>query len=293
MKPIPKCLILISFFAISGSLLAQEKQKVKIIPMPVLAANPTSGWMFGLAPGANWYMGDPSTTNISSGLGTVIYTTKKQFIFTAKTNVFLKDNGWNLLGDWRYFITSQPTYGLGTGPQSSKPIGQGITFSDNAYDPIEAAQMMKFNYLRFHETVLKRVPETPFYYGLGYHLDFYNKIDDQLLNLDSNKTTSHYSYNTAKGLPTDQYTMSGISVNAMYDSRDNAINPYKGRYAFVNLRINPSFLGSTKSSSILWVEYRDYLHLSKERPRHLIGFWGYGWFVTSGDVPYLNLPAVG
>lgn len=32
---------------------------------------------------------------------------------------------------------------------------------------------------------------------------------------------------------------------------------------------------------------------NKARPRHMIGFWTYGWFVTSGDVPYLDLPAVG
>jgi outer membrane protein assembly factor BamA len=57
--------------------------------------------------------------------------------------------------------------------------------------------------------------------------------------------------------------------------------------------MNPEFLGSDKNSTLLWLEYRDYLHLSKSRPRHLIGFWGYGWFVTSGDVPYLDLPAVG
>ncbi len=25
----------------------------------------------------------------------------------------------------------------------------------------------------------------------------------------------------------------------------------------------------------------------------MIGFWTYGWFVTSGDVPYMDLPAVG
>jgi hypothetical protein len=44
---------------------------------------------------------------------------------------------------------------------------------------------------------------------------------------------------------------------------------------------------------VLWVEYRDYIHLNKERPRHLIGFWLYGNFVTSGYVPYMDLPAIG
>ncbi len=276
---------------------ADKKQKnLSIIPLPVIAYSPTTAWMFGLAPGASWFMGDPDITSISSGLGSVIYTTKKQWIITAKTNMFLEGDRWNLLGDWRYFITSQPTYGLGTGPQSAKPVGNRVEFEDGLFNqPIPDAQMMEFNYFRFHETVLMRIQDTRFFAGIGYHLDLHSKIQDNLLDLDTVPPviTSHYGYQTIHGLSTEKYTLSGISLNALYDSRDNAINPYSGRYAFANIRINPSFLGSDQGSSILWLEYRDYLHLNKDRPRHLIGFWTYGWFVTSGDVPFLDLPAVG
>ena len=280
----------------TGGKTAEKKQKnLSIIPLPAIAYTPTTAWMFGVAPGASWFMGDPSTTSISSGLGSVIYTTKKQWIITAKTNVFLEGDSWNLMGDWRYFITSQPTYGLGTGPQSAKPVGTGVEYEDGLFTAaIPDAQMMDFNYFRFHETVLKRIGDTRFFAGLGYHLDIHSNFEDNLLNLDTVPpvVTSHYGYQLLKGMSTESYTLSGISLNALLDSRDNAINPYSGRYAFINLRINPSFLGSDKSSSILWLEYRDYIHLDKERPRHLIGFWTYGWFVTSGDVPYLDLPAV-
>ena len=270
--------------------------KIKIIPLPVIASNPTSGWMFGLAPGASWFMGNAASTSISSGLGTVIYTTKKQLILTAKTNMFLNNDSWNFLGDWRYFITSQPTYGLGTGPQSGKPIGSGIEYEDDVFSkPIPDGQMMEFNYIRFHETALKRINDTRFFTGLGYHYDYHYAIKDNLLNLDTvpNIVTSHHVYNEIKDFSSKDYTLSGISVNALYDSRDNAVNPYSGRYVFANIRLNPEFLGSDKNSSLLWLEYRDYLHLSKARPRHMIAFWTYGWFVTSGDVPYLDLPSVG
>lgn len=276
---------------------SEKKQKnFSIIPLPAIAYTPSTAWMFGVAPGASWFMGDPSNTSISSGLGSLIYTTKKQWIITAKTNMFLEGDRWNLMGDWRYFITSQPTYGLGTGPQSAKPVGSGIEYEDGLFiDPIPDAQMMEFNYIRFHETVLKRIQDTRFFVGLGYHLDIHSKFNDNLLNLDTVPPviTSHYGYQTLAGISAESYTLSGISLNALLDSRDNAINPYSGRYAFVNFRINPSFLGSDKNSSIIWLEYRDYVNLSKERLRHLIGFWTYGWFVTSGDVPYLDLPAVG
>jgi hypothetical protein len=275
----------------------QKKQKnLSIIPLPVIAYNPTTAWMFGLAPGASWFMGNPDNTSISSGLGSVIYTTNKQWILTAKTNMFLEGDSWNFLGDWRFFITSQPTYGLGTGPQSAKPVGTGAEYADGLIsEPIPVSQMLEFNYFRFHETALKRIQDTRFFVGLGYHLDIHSKIKDNLLDLDTVPPviTSHYGYQTLKGMSTEKYTVSGISLNALYDSRDNAINPYSGRYAFANIRINPTFLGSDEGSSILWLEYRDYLHLNQDRPRHLIGFWTYGWFVTSGKVPFMDLPAVG
>ncbi len=80
----------------------------------------------------------------------------------------------------------------------------------------------------------------------------------------------------------------------MYDSRDNAAAPYKGRYALITYRYNPTFLGSSQSSSSLWVEYRDYFSLSKKaQPSHMLAFWAYGNFQTSGHLPYLDLPALG
>jgi hypothetical protein len=275
----------------------KTKYHFSFIPLPVIAANPTNGWMFGVAPGASWMLGDAKNTSISSGLGTVIYTTKKQWIITAKMNTFFSGDRYYLISDMRYFITSQPTYGLGTGPQSAKPVDYGFAgdFTDNPYHPVNSEQMMEFNYVRFHQTLFKRYADSRFFYGLGYHLDHHSKIHDQLLDLDTipQSITSHYAYSASNGFNPSGYTVSGISFNFIYNSLDNIINPYSGRYAYANVRVNPTVLGSTQSSSLLWLEYRDYIHFSKARPRHLLGFWTYGWFVTSGHVPYLDLPAIG
>lgn len=275
----------------------KKKKNLSIVPLPAIAANPTAGWMFGVAPGATWFLGDPSDTHLSSFLGTLIYTTNKQWIITGKANTFLNHDAWNLLTDIRFFVTSQPTYGLGTGPQSAKPVSNGfIEYTDNPYNPISTEQMMNFNYFRLHQTFLKRIHDSRFFTGVGYHFDRHYDIVDNLLNLDPNgeqTLTSHYVYSVAKGFDPTAYTLSGFSLNFLYDSRDNAVNPYSGRYAFANIRVNPEFLGSTQNSSLLWLEYRDYIHLNKERPRHLIGFWTFGWFRLSGNVPYMDLPAVG
>jgi len=274
-------------------------RKLQVIPFPAIAANPTAGFMYGVAPSATWILGDPADTRISSFLGTVIYTTKHQWIITAKATTFFNHDAWNLLTDMRYFITSQPTYGLGTGPQSAKPVSNGfIEYTDKFYEPIPNDQMMYFDYFRFHQTLMKRYQRTSFYGGLGIHYDYHSEINDTLLDLDPNDgdgeaITSHYLHSVSEGFDPTGYTLSGFSVNLLYDSRDNVVNPYSGRFAFANIRINPTFLGSDQNSTMLWLEYRDYIHFNKARPRHLLGFWTYGWFVTSGNVPYLDLPAVG
>ncbi|MFV0483234.1 MAG: BamA/TamA family outer membrane protein [Bacteroidales bacterium] len=280
-------------------------KQLSFIPLPVLASSPANGFMYGVAPSLSWLFGDEATTSRSSLVSTVLYTTKKQFLFTAKGTAFSNNDSWNFLGDWRYFVTSQPTFGLGTGPNSSKlaykdfegsPVLNMPEFNDASFiDGLSGGQFMEFNYLRLHQTALKRISDTRFFAGIGYHLDYHSKINDQALDLegDTITITSRYSYARSKGFDIDKTITSGISINGIYDSRDNPINPYSGRYAYINFRVNPKFLGSSKNSSTLWVEYRDYFNLSKKRPRHMIALWTYGNFVTSGDVPYLDLPAVG
>ncbi|MCA6079055.1 BamA/TamA family outer membrane protein [Fulvivirga sedimenti] len=295
---IPALILLLLAFTVnaqdSTGTAEKKEKKFRFLPLPAFAVTPTTGWMIGVAPGAYWMMGDASNTSLSNALGTAIFTQKKQILFTLKANTFFAGDRWNMLTDIRYFINSQPTYGLGTGPPAAKSLGKNIGLPDD-YPTLGSKQMMEFNYLRIYNTLLKRYKDTRFFYGLGYHLDFYSKIQDNLLNLDTVPPiiTSHYEYSISNDFDPEEYWLSGVSFNLLYDSRDNAVNPYSGRYALANIRVNPAFLGSTKGSTMLWLEYRDYFHLSENRPRHLIGFWGYGWFQTSGTLPYMTLPAVG
>lgn len=284
------------------SVFAQEnntpkKEKNKIIWMPVIASSPANGFMFGVAPAMNWQMGNkPLTTSYSSLLGSVIYTTKKQLLITLKGTVFFEDNQSLIMQDIRYFQTSQPTFGLGTGPQSAKLVSNGFEFEDGSFsDGIDDAQMMKFNFFRLHETYFRRISNSKIYAGLGYHLDIHSSIEDQLLNLSTSppSITSHYAYSITNGFDPTHYTLSGISANAMYDTRDNTVNPYKGMYSLVTLRLNPEFLGSSKYASTLWAEARKYFGVSKTKPQNVIGFWVYGNFQLGGVLPYMDLPALG
>ncbi len=259
----------------------------KLVPLPAIGSNPANGWLFGLAPSATWYMGDPSTTKMSNLVGNFLYTTKKQWIFSSRSNIFLNENKLILIGDWRYFVTSQFTYGLG----SSTPNDLEINPSQG--NVLWGKQGMDFRLIRFYEAALKRIGDSKFYLGLGYHLDIHSKIENYSEEApDFDPIYSHDAYNISKGFDIDSYTLSGVSLNMVMENRDIAVSPYEKNFAWIQYKINPSFLGSDQSSSLLMLDYRHYINLSENRKRHLIALWGFGNFLVSGNVPYMNLPSL-
>jgi outer membrane protein assembly factor BamA len=151
---------------------------------------------------------------------------------------------------------------------------------------------MKFNHIRFHQTVSKEIFKH-FYLGLGYHFDYYFDIKDLKLDTANNFYTSHYVYSEKYGFDPEKYIRSGLSLNMVMDTRDNLVNAYKGYFLNVNWRLDPQFLGSSNSSNMLTVEWRNFIGFSKRNPRHVMGFWVFSQFSPAGGMPYLGLPALG
>jgi len=264
-----------------------------ITPLPVIGQNPAWGFMYGAAVSTSWYMGDPSNTNISSVLVGATLTTKDQFLGTIKGIAYFNENKWKLDIDWRFLNTSQPTYGLGTGPQSAKAVGQGFEISEGVFSaPIPDEQLMLYNFNRFHQTLSYGLKNN-FYVGIGYHFDKFTNIRDNMLDTiaDPKVITSFYAYNKSNNLSQTESTLSGVSANLSYDTRDNVNSTYKGRYALASFRYNPEFIGSDVNSSSLWLEYRDYYAIKNYK--NIIAFWAFGNFQTSGTLPYMDLPALG
>jgi outer membrane protein assembly factor BamA len=272
-------------------------KKFDFSPVPVIAVNPTTGLLGGLLLGINWNMGDPANTRKSAALASVYYTSNNQLFTSLRGNAFTPENKLFLSTDIRFNLNSQPTYGLGSNITlaSQTIVGDDGEVSDDPYNKVPKQEMMAFNNFRFYQTVQKRLKKSNFYFGLGYHLDVVWSIDDKQLDLDAvpQVITFHYDYQSRNGISAKKYTQSGVSLNATFDSRDNVVSPYTGQFAFVSFRALPTFLGSTSGASQLWLEYRNYFNLNKNRPRNLIAVWTYGWFQTSGKSPYLFLPAVG
>lgn len=267
-----------------------EKGKLIAFAAPIFGANPSMGTFFGLGGTGAIYFGEPENTSISNFNTSALYTTKNQLVVTIKGTVMTPENLWEMLFDVKYSIFSEGTYGLGS--DYNQPVNEGWNIGGIHTEGIEGVQQLDYNYFKLHYTLLRET-YNHLYFGLGYHLDLHTKIFDESLDLEAPNPviTSHYFYTVAKGFDVNEYTSSGISLNAVYDSRDHTVNPYKGSFSQVSYRVNPEFLGSSHDYQQLYLETRLYQSLSKKIPRHLVSLWVIGQFITSGDAPYLDLPA--
>lgn len=265
-------------------------KKPSIILIPVIAASPATGLQLGVAGQGAWYNGPPEDTRISQASANVTITAKAQILLTMKSTIMGKQDKWIYNGDWRYYFYSQSTYGLGTNSPDSASLDYGINIGGVDTESNPGEQPMNFQWLRLHETALREISKS-LYVGLGYHLDMYNNIEDLNLDAANQKYTDHFLYNTQRRINPEKYTVSGLSFNVIYDSRDNQINPYKGLYVNGQYKFNSTGFGSTADSEIVWLEVRAYKNLSKNKPRHLLGLWAFANSLAGGTAPYLALPA--
>ena len=260
----------------------EERDKFFLL-IPVIGASPATGFMYGAI--AQYTFKGPATTDKYSSIGvSLTYTTEQQLLFSVKNNIFLKNNSIFLSSDYRIYKFSQSNYGLGTNIIPPRYEGE--------FDISTIAEPMEYDYFRFYQTASWEVKDN-FYVGGGIAIDWYNKINDENLDVAAGDLTYHYNYSTQYGFDPTEYYVNGVSLNLLYDSRDNQVNANHGWYGNINYRINPSLNGNQKPSSVLYAEGRYFIPLSKTNLQHVLAFWAYGQFLVSGIQPYLNLPAIG
>ncbi|WP_281299026.1 BamA/TamA family outer membrane protein [Flavobacterium limnophilum] len=252
--------------------------------IPVIGSQPATGFSYGFV-SQYTFKGKKENDKYSSVNLGVTYTEKKQLLVNAKNSVMLKNNKIFLSGDWRFYIFSQANYGLGTDiiPRPSE--------ADN-FDLNNLKEPMDYNYLKFHQTASWEVKNN-YYVGAGVHVDWYTTINDLNLDVANAQFTNHYTYSKKYGYKDNEYFVNGVSLNLLYDSRDNQINTNNGMFANINYRFNPSFNENQHASNVLFMEYRYFMPLSKLNKQHVFSIWATGQFVTVGTVPYLNLPSIG
>lgn len=258
--------------------------------LPIIGSNPAIGFMVGV--GGQYAFKTSDNAKYSLISGSVQFTTKKQFIFLLKNNIYTKNNRIFLSGDWRYMIFSQSTYGLGTTSPEGGILDYQFSLAGTETNSDSLTQPMTYNFGRLHQSITFEIVDD-IYLGLGYQFDSYFKIHDEKLRLDppDSLITSHYAYNVYYGFDTEKYYNSALSVKFVIDKRDNMIQAYKGFYFSLNWVGGFSFTGNDRKSNQYQVEWRSYHGLSKRNPGHLIAFWFMGNFAEEGTVPYMILPA--
>lgn len=274
-------------------------KRYQLIPMPVIGLSPTSGFLIGAAASLTFRTGKEGNTgtSMSNFLANALLTARSQKIFQVRGTTFIKEDNWILPTDLRLNANRQPTYGLSTNQTAfaRSYLNQTTKVSDDIIDGPPEKEMIAFNHARVYQTALRRYKDTRLFLGVGYHFDAVWNIADPYFGLNGEdfKVSYHTKYQLENNLPLKAYAQSGVSVDAVFDSRDNILNAYAGRFINFSFRYNPEWMGSTRKATQLWLEYRDYFNLSAANPRHLIALWSYTWLVASGRVPYMLLPATG
>ncbi|MCF6406358.1 outer membrane protein assembly factor [Chitinophaga filiformis] len=246
------------------------KRRIYYSLLPSASSMPGGGVALITSTNAAFYLGPRRTTNLSNVSFTPSFSFKGRFSFALRSNIWLEGNMYNMVGDMRFIINPQYTWGMGNGV------------------PDEQKQLLGNNYLRFYETFYRKV-RPKWLVGVGYHMDWHSNIG--IRDNDSLTLSKFVSYKY--GTDVSQTVSSGISLNLLKDSRQNSINPQAGHYFNAVFRINPTFLGSNDNWESLYLDYRKYIHFGDERQQNVLAFWGFYWTTLSRKTPYLDLPSIG
>ncbi|HEX9508844.1 MAG TPA: hypothetical protein VF939_00065 [Puia sp.] len=246
----------------------QKKVDDSLIVKPTFSGLPAIGYtlttrLAGTFSGNMAFRTD-SGAKLSTITASAAYTQNKQFTIPVESNIWTKNNRFNLLGDYRFYKYPQDTYGLG---------------SNSA---IENEELLNYYFFRFAEVAQKHLFSN-FFAGLGYMIEYQWDIDDKP---PHNETISDFK----KYDSSNSTVASGLIVNALFDSRDNSINTSKGFYSSVQYRSNLTALGSKRNWQSLIIDTRKYFRFP-ENSRNVLAFWSYDWLIIQGKPPYLDLPS--
>jgi outer membrane protein assembly factor BamA len=249
--------------ASSDSVAKNQKLNISILPAPGFTQ--TTGVLGIISGNFAFFVDDKHNINQSSVSMNIDYTQKKQAIFALHPNIWTPNDDWNLNGDNRFMKYPQETFGLG-----------GHSLPDAGYT-------IDYYLVRVRETVLRHVIKN-FYTGFGYDFDYHFNIKE----LTSNPDTNYDRYGGGT-----KSVSSGPKIEAVYDSRRNAINPPGGTfYASIIYAYYFKALGSDNNYNSLKGDFRIYIALTKNK-KHVLALWNYDWFTFNDHAPYLDLPSTG
>jgi len=221
------------------------------------------------------YLGGFYTTNShdanqSSVETSVSYTQFQQLLIPLQANIWTKDNKFNIQTDWRYLIFPQNTYGLGS------------------YSSLNKVYVIDFSNIRLYTTLYKSI-KPDMYIGIGYDFDYIWNIHE--VNPPSGGT-DFQRYTIANNETSTTAFASAPTLNFLFDTRRNSINPSGGSFVNVVYRPNLTLAGSSENWQSLIVDMRKYIPLPFDS-KNILALWSYNWLTLDGAPPYILLPNTG
>jgi hypothetical protein len=228
---------------------------------PAVGYTLEAGALAALQVNTSFYTNDPQHTNLSVVSTEGQYSVHNQLMTFCIGNIWLNQNKYDLLTDWRYYQYPSYTYGLGEN-----------TFYGNS-------DYVNYSYVKAYQEILRHF-NSSYYFGVGYDIDYHFNI------VSNTNVTDFQEYNENQTTTTS----SGVVVHFMYDNRTNQNNPKKAFYFSTEYRINSMLMGSSSDWQSLQLEARKYFKLSEHK---VLALWTWNELTFGGKVPYFELPSNG
>jgi hypothetical protein len=258
-----------------------KKKPSGITIIPNIASNPSIGSQIGIKAVAGRILGNDPNTFLSVAATSASITTKGIIYFYLNHNIFTPGNKYNFQGNLVIAKTVTPDYGLGIGQGSDRSTDDHILTN-----PEREGRALHSIYFNFREKVYKEIQKGLFV-GAGASFDVRKSIEDRNSTSD---LTPYNIYSDRYGFNRGSYSANGLLFNVQYTTRDNQNRAYKGIYADAGIRVNQTWMGSSKDAVQFTTDFRKYFSLSTSNPEHVIAFWNWGSYLLSGALPYLELP---
>jgi hypothetical protein len=243
----------------------QSPSEVKTSILPTISSNPAIGVSVGALMSRAVRRGGAGS-RMSTVHASVAFTTESQIIGAVRNELHSRNDRWALIGDSRLAKFQQAAPPLGSDVQESSPV-----------------IAVKYNWIRLYQTAYRQL-RGPFHLGLGYHLDSFMDMTP--------KDEGGELPPEVAGVYPATAVASGVSLDALFDSRDNPLNASRGFYGRASYYYNPVFLGSDSDWQSAQFDGRAYLKLPSAR-RQILAAWTQAWLRLDGRPPYLSLPSPG
>ncbi|GAB2686936.1 hypothetical protein GCM10027037_06260 [Mucilaginibacter koreensis] len=238
--------------------------------LPTASTIPGGGRALITSTTAGFYLGNRKTTNLSSISFSPYWNFHQRYGIPIRSNIWLKDNKWFISGDSRFMVYPQYTWGLGGRPRPDEKL------------------LVDYSYIRLYQSILRRI-KPYLLLGIGYDIDYRINIQSQTPT-DNLAEFSGYDLGTRHG---QNSFSAGPTLNLLYDTRNNSLNPLPGCYANIIYRYNSPMFGSSRKWESLYLDIRKYISFSHSRQQNTLALWAYFWTTLDSGAPYLDLPSIG